>query len=42
MKEDELFTPVTSEELEIEEYIRPGVGYWADVWRRLKKNKLAL
>jgi len=42
MKEDELFTPVTSEELEIKEYIRPGVGYWADAWRRLKKNKLAV
>lgn len=42
MEDQELFSKVTAEELEIKEYIRPGVGYWADAWRRLKKNRLAV
>jgi oligopeptide transport system permease protein len=40
--EKELFKPVNIEELEEKEYIRPSIGYWADAWRRLKKNKLAV
>lgn len=42
INEKELFEPVKIEEIEAKEYIRPSIGYWADAWRRLKKNKLAL
>ncbi|MGL4774736.1 MAG: ABC transporter permease [Clostridium sp.] len=36
------FTPLTSEEKRGEVVERPSVGYWADAWRRLKSNKVAL
>ena len=38
----ELFTPLNEEEKKFEEIVRPSVGYWADAWRRLKINKVAL
>ncbi|MDV4150621.1 ABC transporter permease [Clostridium sp. AL.422] len=38
----ELFTPLSEEEKNFEEIVRPSVGYWADAWRRLKSNKVAL
>ncbi|MBD7913687.1 ABC transporter permease [Clostridium sp. Sa3CUN1] len=38
----ELFTPLSEEEKKFEEIVRPSVGYWADAWRRLKSNKVAL
>lgn len=38
----ELFTPLNEEEKKFEEIVRPSVGYWADAWRRLKSNKVAL
>ena len=38
----ELFTPLSEEEKKFEEIVRPSVGYWADAWRRLKNNKVAL
>jgi oligopeptide transport system permease protein len=38
----ELFTPLSEEEKNFEQVIRPSVGFWADAWRRLKTNKLAI
>ncbi|GAA0085098.1 ABC transporter permease [Clostridium sp. CTA-7] len=38
----ELFTPLSEEEKNFEQIVRPSVGYWADAWRRLKSNKVAL
>ena len=38
----ELFTPLSEEEKNFEQIVRPSVGYWADAWRRLKNNKVAL
>ncbi len=31
-----------SEEEKIREETRPSLTYWADAWRRLKKNRLAM
>lgn len=39
---EELFTPLSNEEKKSEQVLRPSVGYWADAWRRLKSNKVAL
>lgn len=38
----ELFTPLKEEEKNFEQIVRPSVGFWADAWRRLKRNKLAI
>ena len=38
----ELFTPLKEEEKNFEQIVRPSVGFWADAWRRLKVNKLAI
>ena len=38
----ELFTPLSEEEKNFEQVVRPSVGFWADAWRRLKTNKLAI
>ncbi|OAT81804.1 ABC transporter permease [Desulfotomaculum copahuensis] len=38
----ELFAPLETPDLAGEELGRPPVGYWSDVWRRLKQNKLAM
>ncbi|MEN8076584.1 ABC transporter permease [Clostridioides difficile] len=40
--DSELFSPLSSEEKKSEEIVRPSVGYWANAWRRLKSNKVAL
>lgn len=37
----ELFKPLQKRELQIE-IVRPSVTYWQDVWRRLKKNPVAM
>ena len=38
----ELFTPLSEEEKNFEQIVRPSVGFWADAWRRLKTNKVAI
>ena len=38
----DMFTPLSAEERRIDAVVRPSVGYWADAWRRLKSNKVAL
>ena len=38
----DMFTFIPSEQKLDNEQIRPSLTYWQDVWRRLKKNKLAL
>lgn len=38
----DMFVPVKVNLTEAEKISRPVVPYWADVWRRLKKNKLAM
>ena len=38
----DLFTPLSEEERNFEQVVRPSVGYWKDAWRRLKSNKVAL
>ena len=37
-----LFSPLSMEEKKSEDVIRPSVGYWANAWRRLNENKVAL
>ncbi|KYD10665.1 MULTISPECIES: ABC transporter permease [Heyndrickxia] len=39
---EELFLPAEDNFKEAEKISRPTVSYWANVWRRLKANKLAL
>jgi len=39
---EDLFMPVSKEEKNAERIHRPSIKYWADVWRRLKMNKLAM
>ncbi|WP_058301846.1 ABC transporter permease [Gorillibacterium timonense] len=36
------FLPVEREHLGTEKIVRPSVNFWADAWRRLRKNKLAM
>lgn len=38
----EMFTPLSEEDKKVDVVVRPSVGYWADAWRRLKSNKVAL
>ena len=38
----ELFEPVYDNFTNAEKISRPSITYWADVWRRLRKNKLAM
>ena len=38
----DLFELVPEEQKNTNEIIRPSVTYWADTWRRLKENKLAM
>ncbi len=38
----DLFTKASHEEKDAEKIRRPTISYWADVWRRLKLNKLAM
>jgi dipeptide transport system permease protein len=39
---ESLFQPVTDNFKDAEVISRPSISYWADVWRRLKQNKLAM
>jgi len=39
---EDMFQPVTDNLKEAEKISRPSISYWADVWRRLKTNKLAM
>lgn len=39
---EEMFRPVTNNFSEAETISRPSIAYWADVWRRLKQNRLAM
>lgn len=36
------FTPLSDEEKKVEVVVRPSIGYWKDVWNRLKSNKMAI
>lgn len=38
----EKFIIVGTENGDAEAIVRPNIGYWADAWRRLKKNKVAI
>lgn len=38
----EMFLPVKDNFKDAEKISRPSIKYWADVWRRLKQNKLAM
>jgi oligopeptide transport system permease protein len=38
----ELFEPIGMDLLQAEEIKRPSLSFWADAWRRLKKNKVAM
>lgn len=38
----EMWKPISIEDREKERITRPSMTYWEDVWRRLKKNKLAM
>jgi dipeptide transport system permease protein len=40
--DDNLFQPVKDNFKDAEVLTRPSISYWPDVWRRLKKNKLAM
>ncbi len=39
---DDDFLPLDSSSLDAEEIARPSVSYWADAWRRFKKDPLAM
>lgn len=39
---DEMFQPLKKDEKNAEKIVRPSLTYWADAWRRLKENKLAI
>ena len=38
----DLFLPAEKTDKDLEKIHRPSIKYWADVWRRLKQNKLAM
>jgi dipeptide transport system permease protein len=38
----EWFSPAAKDEQSKEQVVRPALSYWADAWRRLRKNYLAL
>lgn len=39
---ENLWKPLSQEERDSEKMVRPSLTYWQDVWRRLKKNKIAM
>lgn len=39
---DEWFSPREQKKTETHAIKRPSLSYWADTWRRLKQNKLAM
>lgn len=42
LAQQELFTPLQRETTNAQEIVRPSTTYWQDVWRRLKKNRMAM
>lgn len=40
--DQEMWAPLTKEEKDAEKKQRPSMTYWQDVWRRMKKNKVAM
>lgn len=40
--DSELFSPLSLDEKKSNDIVRLSVGYWANAWRRLKSNKVAL
>jgi len=38
----EMFKPVSDNFKDAEKISKPSISYWADVWRRLRQNKLAM
>src|SRR5690242_15768250 len=38
----DLFKIVGYSNADMEAMVRPNISYWADAWRRLKKNKVAI
>lgn len=38
----DMFERVPDSEKNLDTVVRPSETYWQDVWRRLKKNKLAM
>lgn len=39
---EDMFLPAENQMKEADRIARPTVSYWADAWRRLKTNKLAM
>jgi dipeptide transport system permease protein len=39
---DDLFVPLNKDSAQLENIVRPSVGFWKDAWQRLLKNKLAV
>lgn len=40
--QENLWKPLSQEERDSEKIVRPSLTYWQDVWRRFKKNKVAM
>ena len=38
----DMWMPLSQEERDSDKIVRPSMTYWQDVWRRLKKNKVAM
>lgn len=36
------FTPLSQSNLQAEDFVRPATSYWSDVWRRFRKDKMAM
>lgn len=39
--DESYFEFLTDEEKKVEPIVRPSVGYWKDVWQRIKRNKMS-
>lgn len=42
IEKEDLYAPVCKEERMRNEFARPSISYWQDVWIRLKKDKMAM
>ena len=40
--DDSMFEVIPKDQKKLNEIVRPSMSYWQDVWRRLRKNKLAM
>ncbi|MDF2503980.1 MULTISPECIES: ABC transporter permease [Clostridium] len=40
--EKEMYSPATEEEKRNNEFFKPSISYWHDVWNRIRKDKMAL